>query len=120
MVSPGQAQEPLTWNRFLQLRKVRRRINLVTSIIGAAGCVAGSAYLISSHNVDTLASQYLGLDAFITMGIIVVTTVATGWLIGPFFGNALFSLRYRSIRIPLQNVRPVILFPIACIDADIL
>jgi len=72
-------------------------------MMGSAGCVAGSVYLISIHNVETLASQWLGLDAFITMGIIVVTTVATGWLIGPFFGNAIFSLRYRSIKVPLQN-----------------
>jgi len=65
--------------------------------------VAGGYYVISIDNVETLATQYLGLDAMITMGIVFVTTVATGWLIGPFFGNAIFSMRFRSIKIPLQN-----------------
>lgn len=102
--APSAVLEPLTWNRFLQLRKIRRRINVIASVIGMASCVAGSMYLITIHEVETLASQVIGLDPLITMGLIVVATAASGWLIGPFFGNAIFNLRYRSLRVPIMEV----------------
>ncbi|KAF2671231.1 Pam17-domain-containing protein [Microthyrium microscopicum] len=103
-LSAGSAPvESLTWNRFLQLRKTRRRINVIASVLGIGACVAGSMYAITIHEVETLASQVVGLDPLITMGIIVVATAASGWLIGPIFGNALFNLRYRALRVPIME-----------------
>jgi import inner membrane translocase subunit TIM23 len=95
--SPAAAQ-PLTWNRFLEIRKVRRQINVITSIIGVGGALFLSMYVVTTQDVDVLAQKYLGLDVLITMGIVVVATSAAGWLIGPVFGNLIFNMRYRALR----------------------
>lgn len=91
-------EQPLTWNRFLQLRKVRRRISLVASIACAmAAFVGGVSYISSTPDVENKISSVLGLDPLITMGILTFACGAGGWLIGPFIGGAVFSLRYRSM-----------------------
>lgn len=92
------ATQSLTWNRFLEIRKVRRQINLIASVIGVGGALFLSMYIVTTQDVDVIAQKYLGLDVLITMGIVVVATSAAGWLIGPIFGNMIFNMRYRALR----------------------
>jgi import protein Pam17 len=94
-VNPTQT---LTWNRFLQLRKVRRRISLVASVTCAVTAfVGGVSYISANPEVETKISPALGLDPFITMGIMTFAFGACGWLAGPFVAEILFNLRYRSM-----------------------
>jgi hypothetical protein len=96
--SISNGEQPLTWNRFLQLRKVRRRISLVASIACAmTAFVGGVSYISSTPDIEAKISPVLGLDPLITMGILTFACGAGGWLIGPFIGGAMFSLRYRSM-----------------------
>lgn len=45
----------------------------------------------------TLSAQLGGLDPFMLMGLSTIGMMAVGWLIGPIFGNQLFSLAYRGV-----------------------
>jgi len=96
--STSTSVEPLTWNRFLALRKTRRRISLVASILSAIGCTSVGIVVLSSQEVDSLGAQMLGLDPIIVLGLSTVACGLVGWLIGPFFGNAVFNLWYKNLR----------------------
>jgi import inner membrane translocase subunit TIM23 len=88
----------LTWNRFLALRKTRRRISLVASIVSASGAIAVGVVVLSTQDVDSMGAQMLGLDPIIVLGLSTVACGLVGWLIGPFFGNAFFNLMYKRLR----------------------
>jgi mitochondrial import inner membrane translocase subunit TIM23 len=104
--STNTSQQPLTWNRFLQLRKVRRRLSLIASIACAVGAlVGGVSYISSTPDIESKISPAIGLDPFITMGLMTFACGAAGWLVGPFIGGALFSLRYRSMTRLIAEVR---------------
>jgi import inner membrane translocase subunit TIM23 len=45
----------------------------------------------------TLSAQLGGLDPFMLMGLSTFGMMAVGWLIGPIFGNQVFSLAYRGV-----------------------
>ncbi|OCL04964.1 Pam17-domain-containing protein [Glonium stellatum] len=97
--NPSSASEqPLTWNRFLALRKTRRRISLVSSILSAGGCTAVGAMVLMQRDLDSIGAQTLGLDPMIVLGLSTMGFAAVGWLVGPFFGNAVFNLVYRNVR----------------------
>jgi import inner membrane translocase subunit TIM23 len=49
-----------------------------------------------------------GLDPLMVTGFSAIGMMAIGWLVGPFFGNAIFNLRYRSIRSDLEIVRNIL------------
>jgi hypothetical protein len=97
-------QIPLTWNDFLALRKTRRRLNLTMSIICSATTFATGAVIIAQDELENKLSQAIGLDPIITMGLCMIGCGGVGWLIGPFFGTAVFQMRYRSLRSLIQSV----------------
>ncbi|KAF2435100.1 Pam17-domain-containing protein [Tothia fuscella] len=87
----------LTWNRFLALRKTRRRISLVASIISAAGFTSAGIIILTQQDIDSMGAQMLGLDPIIVLGLSTVACGLVGWLIGPFFGNAVFNMWYKKL-----------------------
>jgi import inner membrane translocase subunit TIM23 len=103
----------LTWNRFLALRKTRRRISLVASIISASGAIAVGIVVLSTQDVDSMGAQMLGLDPIIVLGLSTVACGLVGWLIGPFFGNAFFNLMYKRLRGQIAMVRH---YPYSCLS----
>lgn len=93
--------EPLTWNRFLALRKQRRRISLVASIVCAAGGAAVGITVLSASDFDLM---QFGIDPTFVIGGAFIGSALVGWLIGPFFGTAVFNLRYRALRGQIAQV----------------
>ncbi|KAK7521942.1 presequence translocated-associated motor subunit pam-17 [Phyllosticta citriasiana] len=87
----------LTWNRFLALRKTRRRISLLSSVLAAIASTAGGTYFVLSMNLDSVGATTFGLDPLIVMGLSVIGTGCVGWLLGPALGDAVFRLWYRRI-----------------------
>lgn len=103
--SPSSPNEPLTWNRFLALRKIRRRISLVASIVcGVAGSGAGFA-LLATTNMESMGAQMSGLDPMVILGLGAVGCGTIGWLMGPFFGGTIFTLFWRGARGGFAEVR---------------
>ncbi|KAI9878338.1 MAG: TIM23 complex component [Pleopsidium flavum] len=82
----------LDWNRFLQLRKVRRRYNLVASIGSSIGTTAMGVSFLSQQDMEALGGQLFGLDPFVVLGLTTAAFGALGWLAGPFVGNAAFNV----------------------------
>jgi import inner membrane translocase subunit TIM23 len=96
--SPSQSSTSnLDWNSFFKLRKSRRRYSLstsvLTSLVAFAGC--GTAISISPAVADVVAKT-IPTDPFISMGIATFAATLVGWLMGPFFGNALWRALHRS------------------------
>jgi len=92
------AASSLTWNQFLQLRKVRRRYNLVASMLtGVSTSFAGVGYL-STMDLNSLGQLMFGIDPMIALGASTMAAGALGWLIGPFAGNAVFNLMHRGVK----------------------
>jgi mitochondrial import inner membrane translocase subunit TIM23 len=98
------ASEPLTWNRFLALRKTRRRISLVSSIICAAGGFGTAVILVSTNDIESMGTVVFGLDPIVVMGLSVLMGTGIGWLLGPAFGNAAFNTAYKSYRTQIAAV----------------
>ena len=89
----------LTWNRFLQLRAIRRRFNLVASLVSSAGTVTAGAAMLAALDLDAFSAQVpFGLDPVLALGLCTAGCGALGWLFGPFAGNALFGWWYRGLR----------------------
>jgi import inner membrane translocase subunit TIM23 len=95
---PPASQAKLTWNDFFALRRTRRRIGQGCSIVGAVGVTYYGLTTMMSNGYDaTLSAQLGGLDPFMLMGLSTFGMMAVGWLIGPIFGNQVFSLAYRGV-----------------------
>ncbi|KAK8218756.1 mitochondrial import protein Pam17-domain-containing protein [Phyllosticta capitalensis] len=94
---PTNPDGTLTWNRFLAMRKTRRRISLLSSVLAAMASTAGGTYLVLSMNLDSVGATTLGLDPLIVMGLSVIGTGCVGWLLGPALGDAVFRLANRKI-----------------------
>lgn len=93
--SPNPSSVPadvLTWNRFFDLRRKRRYINLVASIATAFSSVVLIGPVVAQQDLDTWGAQASGLDPFIVLGISGVAIAAGGWLCGPSIGSGMFSL----------------------------
>ncbi|KAF2810125.1 mitochondrial import protein Pam17, partial [Mytilinidion resinicola] len=88
----------LTWNRFLHLRKIRRRISLVSSMISAVGFTGAGIVTLTERDLDSWGAAALGADPMIVLGLGTVGFAGVGWLLGPFFGNAVFNAWYRNVR----------------------
>ncbi|KAI9739571.1 MAG: TIM23 complex component [Cirrosporium novae-zelandiae] len=86
----------LTWNRFLQLRRIRRRFNLTAAIASTVLTTIGGVSVISSQDLDSFGASQFGLDPVVVLGIMTAGFAAIGWLIGPVVGNRVFALRYRK------------------------
>lgn len=63
---------------------------------------AGLQAFISGGYDSTLAASF-GLDPLMVTGLSTIGMLAAGWLIGPFFGGALFSMRYRTMGGDIQR-----------------
>lgn len=100
--STSTAGESLTWNRFLALRKQRRRISLVASILCAGAGAAIGITVLSTSEFDVM---QFGIDPTFVIGGAFIGSALLGWLAGPAFGNAAFNLRYRAIRGQIARVR---------------
>ena len=94
---PNLSLSQLTWNRFLQLRAVRRRYNLVASLVTSGLTTFGGIILLGQQDLEGLGNLLFGLDPIMAMGLGVAACGAMGWLIGPFAGNAAFSFWYRRL-----------------------
>ncbi|KAE9985214.1 hypothetical protein EG328_007754 [Venturia inaequalis] len=101
------AEDPdavLTWNRFLTLRKTRRRVSLVASVVGGLSFFATGIIVLTTNDFDQMGAQMIGLDPFITLGLGTFACGALGWLLGPFLGTALFNMYYKRL-VPQMRVK---------------
>jgi import inner membrane translocase subunit TIM23 len=105
MASGAAPNEALTWNKFLALRRQRRRISLVASVIGSASFMAGGVVFLSNQEYENVIASYFGFDPLMTLGLATLACGGLGWLVGPFFGNAAFNLLHRRIRTQIVAVR---------------
>ncbi|KAK4500092.1 hypothetical protein PRZ48_008278 [Zasmidium cellare] len=94
--STSTQQEPppdvLTWDRFFDLRKKRRWINVGCSVVTAMAAVGVVTPIIANQDFDSWGAQISGMDPIVVFGISTFAVAAGGWLCGPSFGTALFSL----------------------------
>lgn len=89
--------DTLTWNRFLALRKTRRRLSLFCSIAAAIASTAVGGNLVLGYDLDSIGAQTFGLDPIIVMGLSTVACGCVGWLLGPAIGDGVFRIVYRRI-----------------------
>ncbi|OCK76437.1 Pam17-domain-containing protein [Lepidopterella palustris CBS 459.81] len=94
--SPSTTQ-PLTWNRFLALRRTRRRISVLASLITSAASMAGGVSFLLARDFDSVGAQTLGLDPIVVLGLGTIGFAAAGWLLGPVFGGVVFRGIYRKV-----------------------
>ncbi|KAF2169077.1 hypothetical protein M409DRAFT_53031 [Zasmidium cellare ATCC 36951] len=89
-------QEPppdlLTWDRFFDLRRKRRFLNVGCSAVTAVAAVGVVTPIIANQDFDSWGAQISGMDPIVVFGISTFAVAAGGWLCGPSFGTALFSL----------------------------
>ncbi|QDS67507.1 hypothetical protein FKW77_001534 [Venturia effusa] len=101
------AEDPdavLTWNRFLELRRTRRRVCLVASVVGGLSFFVTGIVVLTTNDFDQMGAQMIGLDPFITLGLGTFACGALGWLLGPFLGTALFNMYYKRL-VPQMRVK---------------
>lgn len=94
----AKAHTQLPWNQFLALRKQRRRISLIASVLGAVGGLVGGTYVVTTQDIEGAVNKIYALDPIVIMGISTLSCVGLGWLLGPFVGNAVFNFRHRALR----------------------
>jgi len=95
----------LTWNDFLALRRTRRKISVVASSFSAVAVTYTGLKIFIDQGYDGTLAVNFGLDPLMVTGLSAIGMLAVGWLVGPFFGNAIFNLRYRGIRGDIESVR---------------
>lgn len=98
------SQQQLTWNDFFALRKTRRRASQVTSGFTAVGVAYAGLQVFIGQGYDGTLAATIGLDPIITTGIASAGMLTVGWLLGPFFSNAVFNLRNRAIAPQITKV----------------
>lgn len=101
--SPAPAAGQLTWNRFLELRRTRRKISVVASSFSAVTTTFFGLKAFMQGGYDATLSASLGIDPILAAGFSTIGFMAMGWLIGPFFGGALFNARYAGIRKDIES-----------------
>lgn len=97
-------QAQLTWNDFLALRRTRRKISVAASSVSAIATTYAGLQVFINQGYDAALSASFGLDPLMVTGLSTIGMLAVGWLIGPFFGNAIFNMRYRAIRGEIERV----------------
>ena len=103
--NPPATSVVLNWNDFFKLRKTRRTYSLISSIIFSMGsCAATAITLTESPDIQDQLTKLIPADPFITLGIVTMSGLLLGWLIGPVFGNGLWRLFHRS-RLPEFTIK---------------
>ncbi|KAL4936296.1 Presequence translocated-associated motor subunit pam17, mitochondrial [Aspergillus oleicola] len=88
----------LDWNSFFKLRASRRRYTLASSIVSGGASTLTGLQVLGSQNLESLGAQVMGLDPFVVLGLATAACGAGGWLVGPFLGNAVWSLVNRNYK----------------------
>lgn len=89
------AKQSLDWNSFFKLRASRRRYTRAASIVTAFFSTLLGAQILSSRDFESFGAQVMGLDPFVVLGMSTAACGAVGWLVGPFFGTAIWGTIYR-------------------------
>ena len=78
------SEQALTWNTYLNLRRIRRRYNLAASLSCAVGTTAGGAIALTNtmERAGLDAFSVFGLDPFLVSGMTMLGCGAVGWLLG--------------------------------------
>lgn len=85
------AGEPvLDWNTFFKLRKTRRRVQLVFSVIMTLVASGAGGAVLSTGVADSLVSQ-VPLEPMFAIGLMTASFGALGWLMGPAMGGMVFN-----------------------------
>lgn len=82
----------LDWNTFFRLRAARRRYSVVSSVVTSAGTTVLGVQYLSTQDIESMGAQVMGLDPFVVLGMATLACGAAGWLLGPFVGNAAWSV----------------------------
>lgn len=53
---------------------------------------------IVSQDIEKLGAQIYGFDTITVLGLATLAFGLTGWLLGPFMGNAVFNTWHRKLR----------------------
>lgn len=100
----------LDWNSFFQLRKSRRRYILVSNIITSLATTGTTiGFLSTQPELADEITKLAPIDPAISLGILTFATALFGWLIGPFFGNALWGMFHRA-RLPEFTLKEKVFF----------
>ncbi|KAK0751765.1 mitochondrial import protein Pam17-domain-containing protein [Schizothecium vesticola] len=87
----------LDWNTFFKLRKTRRRIQQVSSVVLGLTSGTGAGMMLSTGSADALVSK-VPLDPFVTLGLMTFSSATLGWLVGPVLGSVIFNLFHRRFK----------------------
>jgi polyferredoxin len=85
-------EDVLTWDRFFNLRRRRRYLNLGSSVITASTAIGIFGPVIASQDIDGWAANVMGLDPIMVLGATTFAVAMLGWLCGPSFGTAVFKV----------------------------
>ena len=102
----GAGGERLDWNTFFKLRAARRRYSVVSSVVTSAGTTVLGVQYLSTQDIESMGAQVMGLDPFVVLGMATMACGATGWLLGPFVGNAAWSMVNRRFTSSFATVGP--------------
>lgn len=80
----------LDWDAFLNLRKSRRRYNLVSSIFGSMLGTSGGIGYLANKEID-LSQLIMGMDPLMMFGVATLSCGTIGWLAGPVLGSRAFA-----------------------------
>ena len=82
----------MTWDKFFDLRRKRRYVNLGASVLTAGTGVSIGGPIVAAQDIDGWMAQVSGLDPFIVMGITTLSIAGVSWLCGPSIGNLGFKM----------------------------
>ncbi|KAI0842973.1 Pam17-domain-containing protein [Hypoxylon sp. FL0890] len=99
--APESSTPTLDWNTFFQLRKTRRRFQLVSSLFTMAVGGTAGAMLLINLDMDWLLTK-VPMDPFFALGIMTMSFAGLGWLAGPSLGSALFYTFKRGVKKPME------------------
>lgn len=85
-------EDVLTWDRFFNLRRRRRYLNLGSSVVTASTAIGIFGPVIASQDIDGWAANVMGLDPILVLGATTFAVATMGWLCGPSFGTAMFRI----------------------------
>lgn len=92
-----EAASKMSWEQFLNLRKVQKRYGMVGSILAALLAMGGSFSYFSTIEIDPTETLF-GLDIFTVYVGAILCTGFVGFMFGPsLVGDPLFALMNRNI-----------------------